>query len=128
MFRPKAGARIIHKNDTINFFRPYVTIFGQDDQKLVISVIQTNMFYVVREKYTVECAFVNNFVSPCVSLFYHKLVTFLCEYVLKRQSKFCSLRPKVYNIKSYFQSVRTNKKLNVKFKLNLAPTNSKNQC
>ena len=38
-------------------------------QTKIISTVQTNIFYVITEKYPLECVFVYNFVSLNVNLF-----------------------------------------------------------
>ena len=49
---PKVWALLMHKNYLINFLWPHASQYlGWDDQKLVISIVQTNVFYAVTEKY-----------------------------------------------------------------------------
>ena len=49
------GVRIIHQKLN-NFFSGYIPHSEQDDQKEVITTIETNVFYIVAEKYPLQCA------------------------------------------------------------------------
>ncbi len=46
----------------------YFTIFRMQQTK-IISTVQTNIFYVITDKYPLECVFVYNFVPPNLNLF-----------------------------------------------------------
>ena len=54
----------------LSYFWPHTSPYLEwDDQKEARSIVQTNEFYIITEKYPLECVFVYNLVSPNVSLF-----------------------------------------------------------
>ena len=65
----KLEVHMKHKNYVINFFQLHASLYSrQDDQKEIISIVLTNIFYAITEKYSLECVFVYNFLFPNDSL------------------------------------------------------------